>query len=520
MRARPLILAPLFFMLRVAAAHAQSSNAERVADLESRVAELEESVEGVEGLVETYRFLEDFWGWFLAFVAAVTVIYGLWKRFLESKPIERLYKEIARIEDRQQQLTLEHDKKNRELIDTVQRNIDSSTGLIGQFEEILKLPDLAKEAKEALLSEVKETTARSKDRILKDLNEKGLVLSRELSRNNCVAKGAQERLIRFGIQLESARVEYSVDDTDLNCAVFLALGRSFRIGSISARLRYLNTGLDRAAAEESEFVQAHYPGMTQDDARKIIVGIANDCAHHAGLLAYNTGSYSEAIESWQMALQWNDADFESAFYIPEAKFLGGLAPTETIESEFQKVSEDIQRHQISSATAAQERDELLSACFVRWGNIYFGVSERKCHDMFIRAYERSRTYLSIFSLAQIEWHIGDPHGRCIQLFGEAFVLIQQKSSQTVEGRILMMLYYLMAVCCYRGAIVGEMPQSYLSLIFREASSLNNSEGVFIFSPVEKRGKTLTEFLSEVRAFQSKLGERSTISARVVDGQPK
>lgn len=511
MKVQSFLLVPLLFMLQYTASHAQSQNTERISDLERRVMELENTVNPVEGFLKTFGNLQGYWEWILAFVAAVAVIYGLWKRFLESKPIERLNKEIARIEDRQMNLTLEQEEKNRELINTVQRNIDSSTGLIGQFEQILKLPDLANEAKDALKLEIKETTARSRDRILKNLNEKGLVLSRELSRTSCAARGAQERLIRFGIQFEAARVEQSVTDADLNGAIFLALGRSFRIGDVPTRLQYLNTGLERASVEKSEFVEDLYPGIVKGDVRKIIAGIANDCAHQAGLLCYNVGSYAEAIESWQAALEWDETDFESALYIPEAKFLGRLAPTEKIAEEFEKVSDRIQRRRITDAASQQDRDQLLSACFVRWGNIYFGVSERKCHDMFVRAYERSETYLSVFSLAQIEWHIGDPNERCMRLFRQAFVLIQQKSSQTVEGRILMMLYYMMAICCYRGEIVGEIPQSYISLIFREASSLNNSGGVFVFSPVEKQAKLVSEFLSEVRAFQSKMGDLSTLS---------
>jgi tetratricopeptide (TPR) repeat protein len=260
-------------------------------------------------------------------------------------------------------------------------------------------------------------------------------------------------------------------------------------------------GSEHASAEANAIESSKFPNLSEDEARRIILETSHQCAFHSAIIEYNVGAYKSAIEKFKLASGINKDDLLSSVYVPEGKYLGQLARVPEIEAEFGAIIEEVKARPTSANWPDGRKKSFLAQCYVRWGNIHFGKNLTKCKELYEQAYELDRNYLSCFSLAQLRRAELGESPEAEELFGEAFRYIQVKVSTTIEGRILLMLYYMLAICCKEGNIRGEIPQTYLALIFREVSSLNQGSETRIFSPTKKNDCTLDEFISEVRLFQ-------------------
>jgi hypothetical protein len=90
------------------------------------------------------------------------------------------------------------------------------------------------------------------------------------------------------------------------------------------------------------------------------------------------------------------------------------------------------------------------------------------------------------------------------LFKNAFSQVKGKIAETTEAKILMMLYYILAICCKEAEIKEENPRVYVLGIYREVPNLPSKEKIRVFSPSTKNDLGYKDFLREVQEFESTL----------------
>lgn len=375
-----------------------------------------------------------------------------------------------------------------------------------------------------------EEAVAKRQRVVRELNAEAMELAESITRRNYASRGSQERLAAFAVNLRTQRQEFGIKDEELTGFCYLGLARLFRSGPVEDRIAFADQGTQRAQMLELWREQLELPDRATAEA--LAKRCANECCFFGGILHYNIGNYRRALDLFQDAAKSDAKDFDAQVYVPEALYLGCLADDlSTIERQFLRVRAVVEAEPAGERLSSDAKNKLVAQILVRLGNCFIGRSvcaryaEMRSVDKALALFEEAYTldpesYLTRFSLAQGIWakdqSLASKGGlgretveRYRELLRLAFEQLHDKVASTVEGRIQMMLYYMMAICCRDGRIKGELPQTYLALIIREGSNVMEKDKVRIFSPRTKRDLALAELLKEVREFQQTLAGVTT-----------
>jgi hypothetical protein len=172
---------------------------------------------------------------------------------------------------------------------------------------------------------------------------------------------------------------------------------------------------------------------------------------------------------------------------------------------------------------AENREQLLAQAYMKFGNCYLGGSRdedyRRHKDLSIAEKyfqiaftECPSSSIMKFSLAQVLYMQQKERGRIgieskehyHDLFLDTFKNIKSQIGQITEAKILMMYYYILAICCLWGEIENEIPQMYIMRIYELRPQLPNYSSLRIFSPLSKNDLTVDEFLKEIEQFQNNI----------------
>jgi tetratricopeptide (TPR) repeat protein len=252
--------------------------------------------------------------------------------------------------------------------------------------------------------------------------------------------------------------------------------------------------------------------------------LQNVCCFHIAILIYNLGRYEEARSWFQSALTHDPLDYQSLTYIPEVMFLGGLSAFDKIRSEFEAAMKTVGTLSPDQEKSfSQSGKRLISLLYLKLGNCFLAKSPfeefQKRHDLtraednMRRAFEQDpSSTIAKFSLAQVLYERGKDRARYLTLFNEVFGEIRGAVAQITEAKILMMNYYILAICCALGEVPNEMPSLYTMRIYELVPNLPNPGELRIFSPRTKNDLRVPDFIKEVQEFENKF--RSSSGGRV------
>jgi tetratricopeptide (TPR) repeat protein len=510
---------------------AQRSIEDRLTEVEAKVTEVEKAQAKIPALEQgnqnNYNFLQ--------IIAAMGVAAGVFLTaagFREASRIASLRKDFddrfAAYQKENSQVRDRQEQKNNELINAARGNIEQASELFGALTNMLELQQTATEVRAEIkqLQSGADGQKKIRQSVIEEQNRNAIDIWKEVTRSNYASIDRQERFHEFAVRLGSRREEFELTDGELNAACYLLLGLDLRLRDMDQRISYLSKAVDlgkRDLADQSE--KLLHPGMSAEDFRRWSEACTNEALYHLAILFYNLGEYEQAVRKFEDAITFDGSDLGSMIYIPEARFLGHLVNEfEQIEKEFERIANLVQSGSLTHDWDQGKKDALLSQLSVRFGNCYYARSPyqnyakhrklSKALEHYKKAHQLYPTYyLAQFSYAQTLVAVskqnagiqrGAPSGQAAALFEKVFPSVRDKLASTIEPKIRMMLYYMLAICVKEGQIEGELPQAYLAQIHAEKGNLGTNPRVRIFSPRTKNDLTVADFIEEVRKYQSHL----------------
>ena len=353
-----------------------------------------------------------------------------------------------------------------------------------------------------------------------------------MDRSNYSSVDHQERFHEFSIRLGSRKQEFTLADSELNAACHLIAGLDFRVRDVDQRIALLSKAVDCGRRDlEGDTAELIRPGQSADAFGQWNRNVISEALYHLAIVYYNSGDYRQAVPIFEEAIAFNPDDLTCKMYIPEAKFLGHLVDDfECIVADFQSLADFIERKDTKTAWNKDKKNALLSLLWVRFGNCYYALSpyepyaRQRSLSRALECYEKAyalgpTSYLAQLSYAQAlvaasRQDISDNQREEIAveakaLFADVFPKVRDKLATTVEPRIRMMLYYMLAICVREGQIEGELPHAYLAQIHAEKANLGTNSRIQIFSPRTKNDHSLADFIAEVQEYQSRLPSLTT-----------
>ncbi len=500
----------------------QKSTEERITTLEAKIAATEQSN------VENHRFLE-----LITFVGTIMgFLMGL-HRYREGNRTEALRKEytdkLAKYQEENRIGRESQEAKQDKLIDAARGNIDAASGLFEALGSMLQLQQTATSVGETIkqLENKAEEQARVRQSVVEEQNRGAIEIWKTVDRSNYASIDRQETFHEFAIRLGSRKQEFALADSELNAACHLIAGLDFRVRDVDRRIAFLSKAVDCAERDlEGDTAELIRPSLSADAFRQWNRGVINEALYHLGIVYYNSGDYRQAVPKFEEAITFNSDDLASKIYIPEAKFLGHLVDDfERIAADFQSLADFIDRKDATPAWDMDKKKALLCLLWVRFGNCYYALSpyepyaRHRSLNRALECYKKAYAFGPTSYLAQLSYaqslvassrhNTSDSRREEIAvqartLFGDVFPKVRDKLATTVEPRIRMMLYYMLAICVREGQIEGELPQAYLAQIHAEKANLGINSRIQIFSPRTKNDHSLADFMTEVQDYQSRL----------------
>lgn len=369
----------------------------------------------------------------------------------------------------------------------------------------------------------KEQFQASKGNVIRKTNMEAMEICSCITRTNFLLPENQQRIKDFCLELNIRLELFNIEDK-LNANCYLIWGLDLRNRDLyNQSLEKLQITIDKSKSfADSGADMDVYPGKSLQEIRSWNRKLVNIALYHAAIIQYNLGEYEKAAKFFQNSLDYVPTDVKSMIYIPEAKFLGHLEDFPVIIEEFESTAHKIDNFEDPS-NWSESKDSLLSQLYLRLGNCYYTKNSYEPYlkfrslkaslEYYNKAYTYNpKSYITVFSYAQVlkasAYHKSTPALQKIEnrkqheeLFKRAFILTKEKLSYTSESKILMMLYYLLAICCSEIKIKEESPKSYLLEIYKEASNLSSKKKITIFSPLTKNNLSFSDFLIEVQEFE-------------------
>ncbi|OED34853.1 hypothetical protein AB832_06790 [Flavobacteriaceae bacterium (ex Bugula neritina AB1)] len=496
---------------------------------EFQIIELKNHQEKLEDrITNIYRLLGSLTG-LAALVSIFAFIRQLIREKNESQRIEKLVSSYDEATRNREEIIEEFLRKNNE-------NIKTTTALLGTFNGIFSLQKNNQVEAKKLIEDIE--TLRSKiiededeetrklDESVRYLNTKAMKICFKLSRSNYkVPEKAQEikgfRSIVYA-RLKTPRTESRLNP---NSYFLLALDLNMR-NMFDEALENLDLALNLAKKykdEEVEDIVFPAKDLTENDLNKWNTKLINICLFHKAIILYNLGKHKEAASVFQEALVYDPNDVLSMIYVPEAMYLGKFEQFERIIEAFEGLLKKIEVLS-KSPNWRHEKNEILALLYIKLGNCYFpGTSHlpfknfesiEKAYYYYKLAYEQnSASYLMCFSLGQasLEMAKAAPVSKQDQykqnarsLFKKTLRKIKLKIGETNETKILIMLFYINAICMKELGIDLDRIQYYIDKIYEHGKDLPSIEEYRVYSPLTKNDLSYPALRNEVIQFENRL----------------
>ncbi len=524
------------FVLGVALAGLAMQQPEPSGDLGNRIANLEYRQNTIETSI---RETKDSFQFFLTLtLAIVSLFYGLttfmqYRRDLrEQTENQDKMKLLTEQNNRYESYITRQEQNNRQLLDSTKQNIDQVTQLIESLDSMFKVVAKADEIEKSLTDLDREMRVQKEQQkeytmeLLRELNTDAIEICGGMNRDNYMSLENQQRLRNFRNKLNARFTEIGKFENKLNANCFLILGLDFRIRNLfDEALENLEIAVRRAklySKQDGGPLMHPDPSKNEEEIRMWNKKLANIALFHKALILYNLGKHRDAENMFREALEYDPNDIQAMIYIPEGKYLGHYAGFEEIVKEFERLinlledNRDFRGNRLS-------KDILLSQLYVRYGNCYFPGSTHKpfakqenlkvAEEIYAQAYQQlPDSYLTKFSYAQAlaektrrripEVERLEAEKLARQLFSEAYAIVKVKIGETTETKILLMLYYILLICCQELDLGSDKIARFISKIYEKGAELPSIEGYRIYSPLTKNDLTYEELKQEIQVFEN------------------
>lgn len=509
-----------FILLLIFLSSIAYSQNHKTDSIEKRVNELEKRIIRTEALQEsTKNSVTETKDVFLIFTIIFTVLTATFGiiQFFKSQRESKTNLEKAKITE----------NKYNELLDKSKENIEQVTSLISSIESIFVISDKTTKLQNEIDKQKNEFEKRNNERDelrnkkIIEINSDAMRICKNLNRDNYKETKNRNIIREFCQNLNSAIQDFNFDsdkEINSNCSLLICLDSILNLLFEKAILS-INEAIRKSqlytTESTSEFL---FPGLNSTEIKIWNKKLANICLFHKAIIMYNFGDYKEAELLFQQAAEYDPRDVKSMLYVPEAKFLGKLDTLNNIEEHFERLILKI--NEMDNTTGwRQNKQQLLSELFLKYGNCYFRTKSgklvdaqylKKAGEKFRKAYELNQeSYITQFSLAQA---LSKKEKRDItekdrkemsDLFSQVYRKVRIKIGETNEAKILIMLYYILAICAK--ALNIDFRQYLLNIYEKggQLPSLNNGEKkIRIYSPYTKNDLTYDELKIELEAFEN------------------
>jgi len=466
--------------------------------------------------------------WIFSILGGIIAIFSFFQTFNDTRTMKVLR---------------EHIKKSEEITTSYQKNIESSTRLVDQIEKVVKFQaDAQKMLAQIKILEDKDANVEQHwEGEINQLNKIAMQLSLDFKRNSHNQSSFQQRIRAFFDKYEIIQSSTETEDKlNANCHYIIGMYYYRILNKYKEAIE--NLGIAIQLAQNHSERKALYPSLSSEVSLSTWLGkLQNVCHFHSAIIKYNLGDYGAAIHHFKFALESDEKDYQSLTYIPEAMFLEGKNYIfNQIITEFREVLDILEAlDTLDNKKNANTKEQLLAQAYLKLGNCYLGTSknpsfnEHKSLELaqkyIQKAYDLdSGSTIINYSLGQVlfekyaqERSMNDKQKQeYIKHFLYAFKAIKKKVGQITEAKILMMYYYILAICSIYGEIENEIPQIYIMRIFELRPRLPEDNNLRIYSPLTKNDLTVDEFIVEVEDFQINLAEKTTTKPTEVAFQSK
>jgi tetratricopeptide (TPR) repeat protein len=451
--------------------------------------------------------------WIFGLLGSIITLFNFFQIYQDSRVVKLLKEQV---------------NEGKEITSSYQKNISSITSLVGALKEVFEFQASAQRMMEEIrgLKQENEASQKHWDDEITELNRLAMELSLRCKRTSYNDTAFQRSAHEF--REEYKNISASTDTGGrLNANCFYILAFEYRIlNDYRESLSHFAKAIEVAEAHKQAQADAAALYPLLPEGRSLggwLTKLQNVCAYHAAIISYNLGRYDEALKGFETALSYDPRDYKSLTYIPEAMYLGHLAPFQKVEAKFHEVIKKIEDLDSREAQGfAETREQLMGQTYMKLGNCYLGGSayedyRRQAHIATAEKHFTTAARLdpksSIvkFSLAQAQFmrqqekSISTSAGeRYRKLFQEVFQNIKGRLYSVTEAKILMMYYYILAICCAYGEIENEIPQLYIMRVHEMRPNLPSDPELRIFSPLTKNDLGVDEFIGEVEQFQGQI----------------
>ncbi len=434
-----------------------------------------------------------------------------------------------------------HDEEMRSLVGSFRDNITVINALISTLEESFRSRRQLEEQIREQIKEINEglttvtTFTEQSERTFKDrvnnLNSEAFSLfTTHIDRQKFKSTENKHRLENFYLDFNTLEKLGDLSSLRNPFSNFLRGLHYFNITQYELAGLDFEVALSQGSRELARPTTGWYGDSRENEITEQLRRMLDDCTYHLGIIYYNLGEYEKAIDKFRETSRRDPLDFRSRSYIPELMFFDNKRRFEfrQIVSEFNLVEEELN----SLSQADKERinwEVAMASLKMKKANCFLpkiirlpererqrsGEVATEAVNILWDAYQHAEriqddqslvVIFARFSLAQAleqvnrsEWKNSTPH----ELFKRVFFDIRsQIIRRKTEPILLVLLNYVLAICCSRSNIQGENPYTYLARAREHLQQVPNQ--VRIFSPINKINLHQDDLIWEIEIFEQSL----------------
>ena len=432
--------------------------------------------------------------------------------------------------------------RSKDIEKSARANIDQITRLIGSLDSLFTFIKDAEQIK-ADVKTIQGTLIDDENKAKEQkrtINENAIKIAQEITRDNYKSVYYSQVFRNFRNNLNKIVEEDPRLDEDLNANCFQVLALDLILQSLfEEALDVLKEGKKRAnkyaLQVPPEFI---FPIANKTDEQKKSwhKKLSNILIYHEAIINYNLGRHEIAESLFRTALEFDPLDAKSMIYIPESKYLrtkylGETNEFNTIIKDYSSLEKKLKLiDEESTKSWGESKKSILTLLYIRYGNCFYPTSHidnkrsfkgkpfediSKAGKYYELAYKHSpNSYIAKFSyaqalrrMAQIEFssiNLNKIKNKYEQLFREVFGIVQEKTGETIETKILIMMYYILVICSVEANLNPTQAKRYITKIYEKGVELPQIKGFRIFSPLTKNDLTFKELRAEIRQYSKSI----------------
>lgn len=498
-----------------------------IREFEGRISTLEEANKNLNGSLTTAKWIATI---LVAIVAALIAFlrYSIAKK--EEKESRKLENYLKKVDENNSKLTA----SNEAYYNKTQKNIKAVTDLIRSLDEIFKISNSAKELerKTKILEEEALKIQSKQEKERKNILNEAREIYNEIDRDSYKKLYYENKLSKFSSSFLSLLQEGEENELN-NPFCFFLVGLHFNLQVMfNDSLSYFEKTIKVIQSSREEYSDLLF-----------------DCYYHKAIIYYNFGFYDKAFESFKKCTELNGKDLLMWTYLPEAMHFIYLRKVDTYKAEFGsnipsdkelELKEDEERvknefiriekvlRDKSDDLNSSKARRIIALLNIKFGNFYFRpfkdslVKNKFYKERLSNAegqYKNAvsiddKFYLSKLSLRQVEFiklkmglNLSDLDKKNMQDdVMEVYRTIRKKVGDTTETKIVIMYYYILAICEKMLKILDPhfAAQDFIDEIYELKKQIPNpleveetSQEIRIYSPYSKQDLTFDEIISEL-----------------------